>query len=200
MKLSGLCVFALAALVAPAAGLLRVPPTRATLSRNVGRPGPTRKQICELVAAGAVASVPCTAFASGGATAGRTTSIPTAKKRYYGRVTADVKQFLAMGAAIRSGSVDDPRVADFFAEGADDLKSAGYLLAVAFKIDGRIPPDKIQQKRNHDALMKSLDQLRATIRGGNAKGAADAYAAALASMETYLAGVELPATSDAAFQ
>lgn len=141
------------------------------------------------------------ALASGGATAGRTTSIPTAKKRYFSRVKADVGGFLRMGRPIQEGKLTDASVAAFFAgkeSPYDDLKSAGYLLAVAFKIDARIPPQKIQQKRDHDALIKSLDDLRSAVDKKDAKLASTAYATALAKLETYLDGVELPPTSDSA--
>ena len=35
---------------------------------------------------------------------------------------------------------------------AEELKSAGYLLAVAFKINGNIPPEKIQRSRTGRSL------------------------------------------------
>ena len=42
---------------------------------------------------GAGALVPVASWASGGATAGKTTSIPRAKTRYYSRITASVQEF-----------------------------------------------------------------------------------------------------------
>ena len=47
--------------------------------------------------------VPNAASASGGATSGKTTSIPRAKLRYYDRITAVVSRFEAMEAPISSG-------------------------------------------------------------------------------------------------
>ena len=35
--------------------------------------------------------------------------------------------------------------------------NSGYLLAVAFKIDSKIPPDKIQQVKDHKQLLKDQD-------------------------------------------
>ena len=69
------------------------------------------------------------AMASGGATAGKTTSIPRAKVRYYGRMTAVVSAFNSLGQSIGTEaqratalsffSKDDPDSA------ASELKSAG---------------------------------------------------------------------------
>ena len=53
---------------------------------------------------------------------------------------------------------------------AEELKSAGYLLAVAFKIDSKIPPDKIAAVKAWKAMMKDLDGMK------SAKG--DKFAAA----------------------
>ena len=80
------------------------------------------------------------AQASGGATAGKTTSIPRAKIRYYGRMAQALYAYNALGKAIDSGDVATIKAAKatFFAEQdeapAVELKSAGYLLAVAFKM------------------------------------------------------------------
>ncbi len=53
-------------------------------------------------------------FASGGATAGKYTTIPIAKRRYYGRVQEAVHEFLLMGPAVIKGDLTDPVVQDFF--------------------------------------------------------------------------------------
>jgi hypothetical protein len=80
------------------------------------------------------------AQASGGATAGKTTSIPRAKIRYYGRMAQVLSAYNALAKAIDSGDVATIKAAKatFFAENdeapAVELKSAGYLLAVAFKM------------------------------------------------------------------
>ena len=44
---------------------------------------------------------PLAAEASGGATAGKYTTIPIAKRRYYGRVKQGVVEYLAVGAAVK---------------------------------------------------------------------------------------------------
>jgi hypothetical protein len=91
-------------------------------------------------AAAAVAWMPHAASASGGATAGKTTSIPRAKIRYYGRMAQVLYAYNALGKAVESGDVPTIKAAkaSFFADKDDapsqELKSAGYLLAVAFKM------------------------------------------------------------------
>lgn len=54
------------------------------------------------------------ALASGGATAGKYTTIPIAKRRYYGRVQEAVHEFLLMAPAVIKGDLTDPIVQDFF--------------------------------------------------------------------------------------
>jgi len=131
------------------------------------------------------------AFASGGATSGRTTSIPRAKLRYFGRVTAAVAAFESLKATADVGSVSK---STFFKEdaGYSEFKTAGYLLAVAFKIDGKIPPERIEQARRHKALMASLDKLQSASKDK----VGDAYAAAAVSLNAFLEGVELPPLGD----
>ena len=53
---------------------------------------------------------PNTAYASGGATAGKYTTIPIAKRRYYGRVQEAVHEFLLMAPAVIKGDMTDPTV------------------------------------------------------------------------------------------
>jgi hypothetical protein len=50
------------------------------------------------------------AYASGGATAGKYTTIPIAKRRYYGRVQEAVHEFLLMAPAVIKGDLMDPTV------------------------------------------------------------------------------------------
>jgi hypothetical protein len=54
------------------------------------------------------------AHASGGATAGKYTTIPIAKRRYYGRVQQGVHEYLLMGPAIVKGDTTDTTVQQFF--------------------------------------------------------------------------------------
>ena len=57
---------------------------------------------------------PLPAFASGGATAGRYTTIPIAKRRYYGRVQEAVHEFLLMGPAVVKGDMSAQDIQHFF--------------------------------------------------------------------------------------
>ena len=80
---------------------------------------------------------PIAAMASGGATAGKTTSIPRAKLRYYDRITGAVTAFEALGGYLGDASAIKKGYGAFFSEQEDspyaELKGAGFLLAVAFK-------------------------------------------------------------------
>jgi len=57
---------------------------------------------------------PSDALASGGATAGKYTTIPIAKRRYYGRVQEAVHDFLDMGPMVVRGDMRDPTIQRFF--------------------------------------------------------------------------------------
>jgi len=72
------------------------------------------------------------AFASGGATAGKYTTIPIAKRRYYGRVQESVHEFLLMGPAIVKGDTTDYNVQHFF-----DPKGAVIVAAKRKDINGQ---------------------------------------------------------------
>jgi len=161
----------------------------------------SRRGICS--GAFALAAWTPSADASGGATAGKTTSIPRAKIRYYGRMSLVLNGFNALGKAIESGDSDRIKKAKstFFADNVDEspiceLKSAGYLLAVAFKIDSKIPPDKIQAVKLYRSMIADVEKLGKELAGGKADKAAKAYAAAKDSMNNYLDEVELPPLTD----
>jgi len=144
---------------------------------------------------------PFSAHASGGATSGKTTSIPRAKLRYYGRMTTAITEFQALAAVI--GTAGQKQAGKVFFSDNDEaayveLKSAGYLLAVAFKIDSKIPPDKLQTVKDFKKMIKDLDSLKGAM-GGSADEANTSYAKAKASMDEYLVGVELPPLGDARY-
>lgn len=147
---------------------------------------------------------PLAAHASGGATAGKTTSIPRAKLRYYDRVSAAIGSFQGMGSKLTDKASCKQAAKDFFSDADDsplsELKSAGYLLSVAFKIDTKIPPDKIQQVKDYKVAMKDLGALRSSMASGAVDDAKKAYSKARASVEVYLEGVELPPLGDARYQ
>eukprot|EP00565_Helicotheca_tamesis_P006172 CAMPEP_0185723824 /NCGR_PEP_ID=MMETSP1171-20130828/533_1 /TAXON_ID=374046 /ORGANISM="Helicotheca tamensis, Strain CCMP826" /LENGTH=263 /DNA_ID=CAMNT_0028391579 /DNA_START=64 /DNA_END=855 /DNA_ORIENTATION=+ len=67
------------------------------------------------VAAAAVVGInPNVASASGGATAGKYTTIPIAKRRYYGRVQEAVHEFLLMGPDVIKGDMTAAEIQKFF--------------------------------------------------------------------------------------
>jgi len=63
-----------------------------------------------------VATAPEEALASGGSTAGKYSTIPSAKRRFYGRVRQGLYQFLLMEKPIMAGNLQDPVIEDFFAK------------------------------------------------------------------------------------
>jgi hypothetical protein len=102
------------------------------------------------IAAATVAPAP--ALASGGATAGRYTTIPIAKRRYYGRVQQAVHEFLIMGPAIVKGDILAVDVQHFF-----DLQGTVIVPAkrkdvngVCTKKDGDCKGKEIKDSRWND--------------------------------------------------
>mmetsp|Transcript_13413 Transcript_13413/g.19186 ORF Transcript_13413/g.19186 Transcript_13413/m.19186 type:complete len:195 (+) Transcript_13413:104-688(+) len=63
---------------------------------------------------GILTSIPQSANASGGATAGKYTTIPIAKRRYYGRVQEAVHEFLLMGTDVVKGDMTAASIQKFF--------------------------------------------------------------------------------------
>lgn len=80
----------------------------------------TRREIFEktavAIATASVFAAPQIASASGGATAGKYTTIPIAKRRYYGRVKQGVHDFLAMGPNVLEKDMSLPKIQFFFDE------------------------------------------------------------------------------------
>ena len=79
----------------------------------------SRREVFKTVAAlsgGALASTvfPAPSFASGGATAGKYTTIPIAKRRYYGRVQQGVHDFLAMMPELANADTTGAKCQFFF--------------------------------------------------------------------------------------
>lgn len=75
------------------------------------------KNVASIAVGGALSTfsmAPTPAFASGGATAGKYTTIPIAKRRYYGRVQAAVHDYLLMGTEVVKGDMTTPLIKDFF--------------------------------------------------------------------------------------
>ena len=154
----------------------------------------------------AAAAFPGATVASGGATAGKTTSIPRAKVRYYGRISTAVAAFDALALSVKEGDLKGAFAKAFFDESVDSppdnespynaFKTAGYLLAVAFKIDSKIPPDKIPQVKDYKKFMKDLEKLKEAVGRGKVSDSQSAYASVKESLNVLLDGVELPPVGD----
>jgi hypothetical protein len=164
-----------------------------------------RDWLSSAAAAAALGWIPLKAKASGGATAGRTTSIPKAKTRYYGRVTAFVAAFAAFDPLVKSGelTMKNAAAASFFSDSKtspiEDFKIAGYLLAAAFKIDASIPPARVEAVIAETKFMKDLEAFKGALKSGKADKVSDTYATASASLSAYLQQVELPPLGDAQY-
>ena len=73
------------------------------------------KTMAAALSAGAIAGMfPTASFASGGATAGKYTTIPIAKRRYYGRVQQAVHDFLAMMPELAKADTTGEKCQFFF--------------------------------------------------------------------------------------
>mmetsp|Transcript_51266 Transcript_51266/g.76593 ORF Transcript_51266/g.76593 Transcript_51266/m.76593 type:complete len:259 (-) Transcript_51266:2440-3216(-) len=79
-----------------------------------------------------VALLPSAVWASGGATAGKYTTIPIAKRRYYGRVQEAVHEFLLMGPAMIAADTTSNDVQHFF-----DVKGTVIVEAKRKDVNGQ---------------------------------------------------------------
>ena len=78
---------------------------------------------------------PQAAEASGGATAGKYTTIPIAKRRYFGRVRQGVYEFMSMEAPIKAGDPKNAIIAGFFSQSMlvkKEKKKANCVAAPGF--------------------------------------------------------------------
>lgn len=89
----------------------------------------TRREFAAAASFSAVNLFAAAAQASGGATAGKTTSIPRAKLRYYGRMTEVIIAYDALGSVIKSGDGYKKAAGAFFSDDEEsptnELKTAG---------------------------------------------------------------------------
>jgi hypothetical protein len=173
-------------------------------------------------------SMPARVSASGGATAGKYTTIPIAKRRYFGRVKQGIYEYLAMGAAVKAGNFQSPAIENFFSQtivntkggkrrtnciGGDkecsttektasrweDLQLAMFLLGNAFRLDSGKPPEKVRQVKEAKAFFKEVEEARVAMNKGNTAKASTSYQKAIDALEIYLNEVELPPTDDATY-
>lgn len=167
------------------------------------------------------AATPEAALASGGATAGKYTTIPIAKRRYFGRVKQGVFEYLSVGDSVKKGELSSATIEEFFADsilvatakqkrqcfGSDncqtdekyssryeDMKLSMFLLGNAFRMDSGKPPEKVKQVKEAKAFFAQVDKLRAATKKGDRKAAALTYAASIEALEAFLNDVDLPPT------
>lgn len=201
------------------------PPQRATAtfaaSARLAHPVATAQQGRRAVFEGAAAALvlgalPQMATASGGATAGKYTTIPIAKRRYFGRVKQGVFEYLSVGAAIKKGELDSSAIDNFFADtiqvseskqkrqciGNDascrtkekfssrweDLKLSMFLLGNAFRTDSGKPPEKVKQVKEAQAFFVQVDKLRKARAKGDRKATALSYAASIVRRTHFSSG------------
>jgi hypothetical protein len=140
-------------------------------------------------------------------------TIPIAKRRYYGRVQASVHDFLAIGPEVVKGDMSAPAIKNFFDSNAlvvvaarrqdisgqctnNDMKTSMYLLANAFRINQTKAPDNLPSVQAAKAFFKEMNAMEKRVKKGKAgdKEAIGHYAAALDILDGYLDLVELAPT------
>ena len=168
-----------------------------------------------VIAAPAAVAAPALAF-DGQAYAGRTPQATLElRKSYQERVAADVKDFRKLGAAIEARDLSLDKVFFFFTpqprsrpDGAGrsygplvDLVGyssnnwgCGYPLAASF--DAGRPPGDAPAVAALESLAGAFDPIRAAAKDRARDAAAEAYAAASAAFDAYLAAVGLPGVAD----
>lgn len=167
-------------------------------------------------------ALPEIATASGGATAGKYTTIPIAKRRYFGRVKQGVFEYLLVGAAIKKGELTADSIENFFSDSIqvsaakqkrqcigddnscrtkekfssrwEDMKLSMYLLGNAFRTDSGKPPEKVKQVKEAQAFFQQVEKMQKARLKGDRKGTALSYAASIEALETFLNDVDLPPT------
>lgn len=164
---------------------------------------------------------PAAALASGGATAGKFTSIPTAKRRYYGRVQEAVYEFLRLDPA--SAEAPPEAIDEFFGENIlvkkgrvrtnciggdaicvskerktsrwDDMQLTMFLLGNAFRIDSSKSPDRIKQVQMARGFFKEVNLFKDSVAQSNEQAAKEHFKVARGLLDAYLDQVDLPPTS-----
>jgi len=162
-----------------------------------------------------VVVTPQPVYASGGATAGKYTTIPIAKRRYYGRVQASVHEFLLLGPDVVKADFSAAKIQTFFDPKAlvvveakikdgkeirdsyyNDMKTSMYLLGNAFRLNQTKAPDNLPSVRAAKLFFKEMDfvEKAAKRKRQNDRDTVIHYAAALEALDTFLDLVELPPT------
>lgn len=158
------------------------------------------------------------AYASGGSTAGKYSTIPSAKRRFYGRVRQGIYAFLSMEKPISAGKLNDPVVEQFFAKdiikqkGGEKIKGCQFsecvtkekrtsrwldfkisadLLASAFRYDSSDVADFLPQVKLIRSFAKKVEKMQGSISKGDVEGAKAQYQICKADLARYVPMVEL---------
>jgi len=184
---------------------MRSPQVTATLDSR-------RKQLGMWTLLGALTlGSPSSVSAGGGSTAGKYSSQPIAKRRYYGKVSNSIYRYLSMGDSIVTGDFKTPAVEAFFGQTITSKKKNNkrtekkssqwitmqksmYLLGNAFRFDSSMPPDRVQQVQDAKAFFAEMEALQIAMNKGKTEEANKRYAQATEKLNKYLNGVELPPT------
>lgn len=161
---------------------------------------------------------PAAAWASGGATAGKFSSIPIAKRRYYGRVQEAVHEFVELDPA---AGAEAPELFDtFFGTNIlvragrtrtncigpesictskeaktsrwDDMQLTMFLLGNAFRIDSSKAPERIKQVQMARKFFKEVELFKDAAAKSSEQKAKEHYQLARALLDDYLDQVDLP--------
>lgn len=141
------------------------------------------------------------------------TSKAEQRKIYQDRITADVRDFNDLGAAIDNGILDGDVWVKFFIQfqrreadsvgrtyaaladlvGTKDFSGCGYLLASSFAKPGK-PADGLPSIKKYNAMAKTFDSIKIAGEKGDAKKAKNAWKTASVALSEYLEEVGLPAS------
>ena len=183
-----------------------------------------RGTLAAAVALSAIGLAPPAAWGSGGATAGKYTTIPIAKRRYFGRVKQGVYQFMGLAAALKAGDLSGPQITEFFGENIKvaskrqksnckfggsgcetaekytsrwaDLQSSMFFLGNAFRMDSGKPPEKVRQVKEAKAFFAEVEKLRKAAAKNDQSEAVVHFVAAREALDIYLNEVDLPPSGD----
>ncbi|VEU37051.1 unnamed protein product [Pseudo-nitzschia multistriata] len=144
-----------------------------------------------------LATLPTSAQASGGATAGGAYLL-SAKKRYYERVKESVTGLLKAEDGLRNG---DSKVAKEYFSSEDggswkDLTAAGYLLSNAFRRSSSTAPDSLPAVKKYKAFAKEVEAFQKTLKKKGAAAASEAFPTVEAALDEWLSEIELPAARE----
>jgi len=171
--------------------------------------------------AGVMATASEPALASGGSTAGKYSTIPSAKKRFYGRVRQGIYQYLKMEKPILDGDLENQAIKDLYGKSIitqvggkqikncnpsfggecvtrekrtsrwNDFKTASDLLASAFRYSADDVNDYLPQVKLIRAYAKKVDKMKEAVKDGNVGLVQELYAKTKLDLDRYLPMVEL---------